>query len=55
MKTHLELPDDVTVELAGSQDAVDRFLKWKLPPGSEAEDENGVVDEAGDDLDDEDD
>jgi hypothetical protein len=29
-------------ELAGGQDAADRFLKWKLPPSSEAEDEDTV-------------
>src|SRR2546430_5500664 len=30
MKTHLELPDDVAVELAGSQDAVLRALQSHL-------------------------
>jgi hypothetical protein len=28
--------------LAGGQDAVDRFLSWKLPPGDEAQDEDAA-------------
>ncbi|MBA2305830.1 MAG: hypothetical protein H0W08_24800 [Acidobacteria bacterium] len=41
-------------ELAGGQDAVDRFLKWKLPSGSASEDEDVVADETGENPDDED-
>jgi len=54
-RANLEAHIQTARELAGGQDAVDRFLKWKLPPGSEAEDEDAVADEAGDDPDDEDD
>jgi len=35
--------------LAGGQDAIDRFLNWKLPPGDEAQDED-AADNDGDDV-----
>ncbi len=54
-RANLEARIQTARELAGGQDAVDRFLKWKLPPSGEAEDEDVVADEAGDDPDDEDD
>jgi hypothetical protein len=51
-RANLEAHIQTARELLGGQDAVDRFLQWKLPPGSEAEDEDAVADEAGDDPDD---
>jgi hypothetical protein len=36
-------------ELAGAQDAVDRFLKWKLPAADRAEDEDAAGDERNND------
>ena len=54
-RANLEARIQTARELAGGQDAVDRFLKWKLPPESEEEDEDVVADQAGDHLDDEDD
>lgn len=38
--------------LAASQDAVDRFLHWKLPPGDDAPDEDAAYDDGGADDDD---
>ena len=38
--------------LAGGQDAVDRFLHWKLPPGDDAPDEDAPYDDGGADDDD---
>jgi len=37
--------------LAGGQDAVDRFLKWKLPPGDDVQDEDAADDDGDDDDD----
>jgi hypothetical protein len=37
-------------ELAGSQDAVERFLNWRLPPAHNAENEDVPDDEAVNDL-----
>ena len=54
-RANLEARIQTARELAGGQDAVDRFLKWKLPTDSEEEDEDVVADQAGDHLDDEDD
>jgi hypothetical protein len=35
--------------LAGGQDAIDRFLNWKLPPGDEAQDEVAADNDGDDD------
>jgi hypothetical protein len=37
--------------LAGGQEAIDRFLNWKLPPSDDAQDED-AADDGGDDDDD---
>ena len=52
-RANLEARIQTARELAGGQDAVDRFLKWKLPSGSEARDEDVVANETGEDFDDE--
>lgn len=52
-RANLEARIQTARELTGGQDAVDRFLKWKLPPRGKAED--AVADAAHDDIDDEDD
>ena len=54
-RANLEARIQTARELAGGQDAVDWFLKWKLPSGSAAGDEEGVAGETGEDPDDEDD
>jgi hypothetical protein len=54
-RAKLEARIQTARELAGGQDAVDRFLKWNLPPGSQAEEEDSITDEAGDGFDGEDD
>jgi len=54
-RANLEARIQTARELAGGQDAVDRFLKWKLPPHSEREDGDALADEAGDAPEDEDD
>ena len=51
-RANLEARIQTARELAGGHEAVDRFLKWKLPPAVKAEDEDAVADEAGDDIDD---
>lgn len=51
-RVNLEARIQTARELTGGQDAVDRFLKWKLPPAVNAEDDDAVVDEASDDVDD---
>jgi hypothetical protein len=38
--------------LAGGQDAIDRFLKWKLPPGDDVLDEDAADDDGDDVVDD---
>ena len=53
-RANLEARIQVARELTGGQDAVDRFLKWKLPPGGKAEGEDALADAAHDDVDDED-
>jgi GTP1/Obg family GTP-binding protein len=53
-RANLEARIQVARELTGGQDAVDRFLKWKLPSGGKAEDEDALADAAHDDVDDED-
>ncbi len=50
-RASLESRIQIARKLTGGQDAVDRFLKWKLPSGSEAEDEDTVDDEAADEDD----
>jgi hypothetical protein len=51
-RMNLEARIQTARELAGGQDAVDRFLKWKLPPAVTAEDVDDVGDEPDDDVDD---
>jgi hypothetical protein len=41
-RANLEARIQTARELTGGQDAVDRFLKWKLPPGSDAEEDNAL-------------
>lgn len=36
--------------LAGGQDAIERFLNWKLPPGDEAQDEDAPDNDRDDDV-----
>jgi hypothetical protein len=54
-RTDLEARIQIGRELAGGQDAVVRFLKWRLPPNGKAEDEEVVADAGHDDIDFEDD
>jgi len=54
-RANLEARIQAARELAEGQDAVDRFLKWKLPSCSAAGDEDVVADETGEDHGDEDD
>jgi hypothetical protein len=54
-RSNLEAHIQTARELAGGQDAVNRFLKWKLPSGSASVDEDVVADETDEYPDDEDD
>lgn len=54
-RANLEARIQTARDLAGGHDAVDRFLKWRLPPGGKAAADDALADEAGDDPDDEDD
>ena len=51
-RANLEARIQVARELAGGQDAIVRFLKWRLPPRSKAEDEDDLADAAHNDEDD---
>jgi hypothetical protein len=49
-RADLEARIQMARELAGSQDAVERFLNWRLPPAHNAENEDVPDDEAVNDL-----
>jgi hypothetical protein len=48
-RAELEARIQAARNLAGGQDAIDRFTNWKLPPDDDGHDGNGVDDEAVDD------
>lgn len=51
-RASLEARIQTARELTGAQDAVDRFLKWKLPQAINADAEDTLANEAADDIDD---
>lgn len=48
-RTNLEARFHMTRAVAGGQDAVDRILNWKRPPGDDAPSEDAANDDGGPD------